>query len=144
MYGLIEMKGVNLKPVLEMKTIITGIKKIRKGDAVGYNNTFVAKEDMTIATIPVGYNEGVDRRLSNKGYMKVSGILCPIIGRVSMNITIIDVSKINGVKIADEVIVLSSNKQDKNSIENITKDCETISYEIAVHIPPHLKRVMIK
>ena len=143
LYGLINVAGLRLRPALEMKTIITGIKKIKSGDTVGYNNTFIASEDMIIATIPVGYNEGVDRRLSNKGFIKVAGLLCPILGRVSMNITIIDVSKIKNIKIGDEVIVFSSNINDKNSIENTAKTCETISYEIAVHIPSYLRRDII-
>ncbi len=134
---------VNLQPVLEMKTIITSIKKIKKGDCVGYGCTFIAPHDMTIATIPVGYYEGLDRRLSNKGLVKIENVFCLIIGRVSMNITTIDVSKVDQIKVGDEVIVMSSVKQDKNSIESISKDCNTIPYEIAVHIPSQLKRVVV-
>ena len=100
---------------------------------------------MTIATIPVGYYEGIDRRLSNKGFVKVNEIFCPIVGRISMNITTIDVSEIPEIKIGDEVIVISRNKQDKNSIENISKTIdETIPYEIVVHIPSQLRRVIVE
>lgn len=143
LYGLTNIEYLNLKPVLEMRTIITGIKKIKKGETVGYNNTYKAEDDMVIATIPVGYNEGLDRRLSNKGFVKIDEQDCPILGRVSMNITIIDISKLNNIKIGDEVIVISSIKNDLNSIENIARICDTISYEIAVHIPQHLKRIII-
>lgn len=142
LYGLTDFQGLNLKPVLEMKTIITGVKKIKAGDLVGYNGTFTAQHDMTIATIPVGYYEGVDRRLSNKGFVKIGNAFCPIVGRVSMNITTVDVSEIPDVKIGDEVIVMSRNKQDKNSIENMAQECGTISYEGTVKIPEQLKRVM--
>ncbi len=143
LYGLTNISNLQLKPALEMKTIITNIKKIKTGDKVGYNNTFNAKEEMTIATIPAGYNEGIDRRLSNNGFVKISNTFCPIIGRVSMNITTIDISKIKYPKIGDEVIVLSANKKDKNSIENIAKECNTIPYEIAVHIPQYLRRDIV-
>ena len=141
LYGLAQ----NLKPVLEMKTIITGVKKIKKRETVGYGRTFIAPQDMTIATIPVGYYEGIDRRLSNKGFVKVNEIFCPIVGRISMNITTIDVSEIPEIKIGDEVIVISRNKQDKNSIENISKTIdETKPYEIVVHIPSQLRRVIVE
>lgn len=143
MYGLIDLPELDIQPILEMKTIITSIKKIKSGDTVGYNNTFTANRDMIIATIPVGYNEGIDRRLSNKGYIKYDNTFCPILGRVSMNITVIDISKVRNAKIGDEVIIFSSNKSDKNSIINIAKICETITYEIAIHIPQYLKRIMV-
>lgn len=144
LYGLVDFNGLNLRPVLEMKTIITSVRRISKGESLGYNNTYTASTDMAIATIPVGYNEGLDRRLSNKGFVKIDKQNCPILGRVSMNITIIDISKLNNVKIGDEVIVISATKNDLNSIENIAKICDTIPYEIAVHIPQHLRRILIK
>lgn len=149
LYGLTNINGLILKPVLEMKTIITSIKKIKKGDQVGYGRTFTADRDMTIATLALGYYEGVDRRLSNIGFVKIIDKnnlenFCPIIGRVSMNITIIDISKVSGIEIGNEVIVISKNKTDKNSVENIAKLCSSIPYEIVVHIPQHLKRIVVE
>jgi alanine racemase len=133
-------------PALEMKTIITGIKKISAGEKIGYSGTFTAPRTMTLATIPVGYFEGVDRRLSNKGLVKIikngKTYFAPMCGRVSMNITTLDVSNIARLCVGDPVIVFSSKKEDRNSIEAVANICETISYEILVHIPAHLKRVM--
>ncbi len=149
LYGLSENESLNHKlallPVLEMKTIITGIKHIKEGDTVGYGNTFKAQGDMTIATIPVGYYEGIDRRLSSTGTILVGlqRTACPIIGRVSMNIVIIDVSKINDLHVGDEVVAISAKSSDENSIVNMAKKCGTISYEIAVHIPAQLKKVVV-
>ena len=97
---------------------------------------------MLIATIPAGYAEGVDRRLSNKGQVEVSGILCPIIGRVSMNITIIDVSDVPEVKPGDTVTIISDDTNSPISISNIANTCQTIPYEILVHIPAHLRIVI--
>lgn len=148
LYGLVDgnkfSPKLNLKPALEIKTIITGLKKLRAGESVGYSNTFVAKNDMTIATIPVGYYEGLDRRLSNAGFVEIGPlrVMCPIIGRVSMNITCIDVSDCKNISIGDEVIVFSNNPQSKNSIFNIAKICNTITYEISTKIAQHLKRVV--
>lgn len=133
----------SIKPVLSMKTIVTSVKNINKGESVGYNCTFTANTDMKIATIPVGYYEGLDRRLSNKGFVKIKDHFCPIIGRMSMNISTIDVSETKDIKIGDEVIVISNKIDDKNSITNISKISQTIEYENLVHIPQHLKRVIV-
>jgi alanine racemase len=144
LYGisLADNTKIKLKPALSMQTIISGVKKISKGDTVGYNDTFVAPRDMLIATIPAGYAEGVDRRLSNKGQVEVNGILCPIIGRVSMNITTIDVSDVPAVKLGDTVTIISDDNASPISVSNIAKTCQTIPYETLVHIPAHLRRVI--
>jgi alanine racemase len=144
LYGIsiINNPKINLKPALSMQNIISGIKSIQKGDTVGYNNTFIAPRDMLIATIPAGYAEGVDRRLSNTGQVEVNGILCPIIGRVSMNITTIDVSNVPQIKLGDTVTIISNDNSSPISVANIAKTCNTIPYEILVHIPAHLRRVV--
>lgn len=100
---------------------------------------------MTIAVLPAGYFEGVDRRLSNCGNLLIAHgmILAPIVGRVSMNITTIDVTNINGVRVGSEIIVVSDDQKDPNSIINMAKLAGTIPYEIACHIPSHLKREII-
>ena len=148
LYGLIDGTSfnppLNLKPVLEMKTIITSIKKIHTNDTVGYGNTFKAEKDITIATIPAGYFEGIDRRLSNVGSLLLghSEVACHIVGRVSMNITSIDVSHDPTAKIGKPVIILSNDASKPNSIQAIAKLCNTITYDIAVHIASSLKRVV--
>lgn len=143
LYGLVNIKGLDLKPVLEMKTIITGIKKIKKEDSVGYGVTFTANKDMIIATIPLGYYEGLDRNLSNKGFVKVQNTMCPIVGRISMNITIVDISALSNAKIGDEVLVISSYKKDLNSIESMAKIAAKINYEISVKIPSDIRRIVV-
>ena len=159
-------KKMSLMPVLEMKTIISNIKRIKKGERVGYSCTFTAPHDMTIATVPVGYYEGVDRRLSSRestgkdgrghkydhGSMKIElagkTFFAPIVGRVSMNISTIDVSEIvkadkGGFRIGYPVTVISSDPNDKNSVVSMARSAETIPYEILVHIPAHLRRVVV-
>jgi alanine racemase len=98
---------------------------------------------MTLATIPMGYFEGIDRRLSNNGFVYIRGVSCPIVGRVSMNISSIDVSALKGVELNETVEVISPVASQKNSIESIAKICDTIPYEVAVHVGMHLKRVII-
>jgi len=150
LYGLVENDmfdpKLDLKPVLSMKSIVTGIKKIRNGETVGYNGTFKADKEMVVATIPVGYYEGVDRKLSNKGTLLVgeSRIPCRIVGRVSMNITVIDITEAYGTKIGTEVTVISNQTEDVNSITNMAKVAGTIPYEIVVHAPSSLRRVVVE
>ncbi|MDP3740815.1 MAG: alanine racemase, partial [bacterium] len=107
---------LDLRPALEMRSLVSSIKEIVPGEKVGYSLTFEAIKPMKIAAVPLGYNEGVDLRLSNKGFFQVRGTVCPIVGRVSMNITIIDVSEIRNCRIEDEVVVVSSKRADKNSV----------------------------
>lgn len=144
MYGLINIPNLDLSPTLSMKTIITGLKTIEAGDTIGYSRTFKAKNDMRIANIPVGYFEGLDRRLSNNGCVLVGEkrVPCPIVGRVGMNITTIDVTNAGDVEIGTPVVVISDNTSDPNSIVSIARKCNTIPYEIVVKIPAHLKRVV--
>jgi len=142
LYGY-SKSSANLKPVLEMRTIITSVKEISAGASVGYNASFKADQPMKIATIPAGYFEGIDLRLSNTGWVKMQDKFCKILGRVSMNIISIDVSDIPDIKINDKVIVISANLEDKNSVENNAEICETVPYEILVDIPQHLKREVI-
>jgi alanine racemase len=134
---------LHLKPVLQMQSIIGSVKTVSVGERIGYNLTYTLEKDTVIATVPVGYFEGVDRRLSNCGGFTREGQYCPILGRVSMNITSIDISSFPQAKIGDKVTVISNNKENKNSIENIAKIAQTIPYEILVHIPQHLRRIIV-
>ena len=133
----------NLKPALEMRSLITGIKTIEAGEKVGYGLTFKAKEKMNVATVPVGYFEGLDRRLGNRGFFKLDSEFCPVVGRLSMDIATIDVSANKKAAFMSEVVVISAQSSDKNSVENLAGLCETLPYEILVHLPAHLKRTIV-
>jgi len=143
LYGIDPNGKLDLKPALEMRAVVSGVKDVSAGSGIGYNFTFRAFKRMKIATVPVGYFEGVDRRLSNKGYFKIGGIFCPIIGRVSMNISTIDAGAAANIKMGDPVTVISPEPSDKNSVENIARACGTIPYEILVHIPQGLRRIIV-
>jgi alanine racemase len=134
---------LELKPALQMQSIISSIREVPADEFVGYNITYKAEKKLKVATVPVGYFEGVDRRLSNCGYFKVNGVDCPIVGRVSMNITSIDVSGVSQIKLGDKASIMSSEKGDKNSVESIAKLSNTIAYDILVHIPQHLRHIVI-
>lgn len=133
----------NLNPVLSFKTKIVQIKKIRRGDRVGYSGTFTARKSMLIGVLPAGYYDGVDRKLSNKGIVTIDGKECPIIGTVSMNITTIDLSNVHNPYVGQIVLVYSNIRTDKNSIENAAKTSRTIPYDLLVHLASSTKRVIV-
>ena len=137
------LEKLDLHPALEMSTRITSLRVIKAGESIGYNATFKAEKETLVASIPAGYTEGIDRRLSDKGLLTIKGAQCPIVGRVSMNITSLDVSGVPNVNLDDEVIVISKDKTSQNSIENMAKTCGTIPYELMVHIPAVLHRTVI-
>lgn len=102
-YGI--LPNTNLQPIATLKTSVMSIKKIKKGDFIGYDRTAQAHQDMTLATLPIGYYDGYPRNLSNKGIVLINNQYAPVVGRVAMNITTIDITTIN-TKIGDTVIVM--------------------------------------
>jgi len=137
------LRKLNLQPALQMQSIVSSLKDLTAGEKVGYNVTYQLPQATTIATVPVGYFEGVDRRLSNQGYFKINDNYCPIVGRISMNITSIDVGDVPGLKLGDKVTIISSCPEDKNSVVNIAKLTQTIPWEVLIHIPQHLRRTVV-
>ena len=140
-------EGARLRPVLEMRTIVSSARTIPAGESVGYNATFTASEPMTLATIPAGYYEGIDRRLSGKGSVIIKGVRCPIVGRISMNMTSVDASLVPDVSPGDEVAVISRNPEDSNSIPEMVKlvntdDYQESEYVMLAHLSPQLRRVV--
>jgi len=134
---------IALKPALEFSSTLAQIKKISKGDLVGYSCTFKAKSNMTIGLLPAGYYEGVDRGLSNLGLVKIRNAFFPIIGRVSMNMTTIDISKLKNPRIGEKVIIYSSVKKDKNNLSKTATLLKIIPYELLVHLAESVKRVVV-
>jgi len=132
-----------LQGALSMRTFITSIRTVPRGDFVGYNATYVAEGDVQIATVPTGYYEGVNRRLSNKASFTVRNQPTPIAGRVSMNMTSIDVTNIPGVQRGDEVIVISNDRSHSNSVEKLAALADTTPYVILAGIPQHLRRIVV-
>lgn len=133
-------RNLNVQPVLRMESIVVGIKKIKKGEGVGYNFTYTAPHDMTIGVVPAGYFEGIPRALSNNGYVKIKNVYCPIVGRVSMNMMSINVSQVPAIREGDTVEIISNNSNDKNSIISMARTVH-IPYEILVKIPEKIRRV---
>ena len=135
-------RQVTLKSVLTWKTRIAQLKKIEAGEYVGYGLSFRAPRATTIATIPVGYFEGYDRKLSNQGSALVRGKHVPIVGRVAMNMTMLDVTDA-GASEDDEVVLLGRQGGREITADEIGDRIGTISYEIVARINPLLERRIV-
>jgi alanine racemase len=119
-----------LQPVMTWKTRVIGLREIPAGTHVGYGGTFIAKQPMRLALLPMGYADGLRRELSSSpegsGWVMIAGQQAPIVGRISMNLTTVDVTALNGVAIGDEVVVLGPGC----TAEDHARVAGTISYEI--------------
>ncbi len=123
--------------VSSMKTVISQIKSIEKGDSVGYNRSFIAPGKMRIAIVPVGYADGLRRSLSNgKGKLYIAGKTAPVVGKVCMDMTMIDIGDID-CKVGDRVVIFD----EKHPVTEMAKQADTIAYEILTGISKRVKRV---
>lgn len=142
MYGISSNPAMikKLQAVINWKSEISQIKTIQVGESVGYSRTFVADEKMKIAIIPVGYADGFRRSLSNgKGGVFIKNIFCPILGKVCMDMIIVDVSKMN-VSEGEEVEIISVNQ----TIETFAKAMDTIPYEVMTSISKRVHRAYVE
>jgi alanine racemase len=127
-----------LLPVSSLKTTISQIKHVKAGDSVGYGRAGKVDKDKTIATVGIGYADGLNRKLSNgRGHMLVSNQLAPVIGNVCMDMTMLDITGIEQVQEGDEVVVFGNNPR----VEDISRASETIPYEILTGVSARVKRV---
>ncbi len=137
-------KAVKLAPALSWKTVITETKFIPCGSKVGYDLTYEVSRDSRIAIVPVGYWHGVPRGLSNVGQVLVGGKRANIIGRISMDMTIIDVTDIPTVAEGDEVVLIGTQGSQTVSADEVAEKAGTINYEIVTRINPLIPRIVLK
>ncbi|MCL5011012.1 MAG: alanine racemase [Patescibacteria group bacterium] len=133
----------NLKSVLSWQTRIIQTKDIAKGQGISYGYTFITKNKIKIAVLPVGYWDGLGRRLSNIGYVLIKGKKCRIIGRICMNHTIVDVSKLKNAKVGDRATLLGRNDRKEITADQLTKMLGTINYGVLTRISPLIPRILI-
>ena len=132
---------IRIKPVLSWKTRLAQVKKVPAGETVGYDRTHKAKAGKTIGIVPVGYYDGLDRRLSNTGNVLVNGKVAKIIGRVCMNMTMVDLSGASA-KSGDEIVLIGRSGKKEISADEVAKEIGTINYEIVARINPLTPRVI--
>lgn len=142
-HKLYEKLHTELQPALRFTSTITNIHTLKKGDKVSYNYTFTAPYSMKIGVIPVGYYEGVNRALSNKGIVKINNDYSQITGRVCMNLTMISLENTNA-QIGDPVTIFSNNPADANSIDNISKTYGLFNYNLLTALSSDIRRVIVK
>jgi alanine racemase len=130
-----------LKPVMSLYSRIILLKTVGKGEKLGYGCTFETKRESLIGTIPIGYDDGYRRALSNRGRMIVRGHLAPVVGRVSMDMTLIDVTDVPNVAIDDYVTLLGSEGDAVITAEDLGELAGTISYEITCGISNRVPRI---
>ncbi len=145
LYGLypheILKKQIHLKPAMSVKSRIIFLKKVKKGRSISYGRTFFSLKDMKIATLPIGYYDGYFRLFSNKSHVLVGGQRCPVIGRVTMDQIMIDVSAVENVRINSTAVLLGTQKQSVISADELAKHANTINYEIVCSLGNRLPRI---
>ena len=132
-----------LQPVLSWKTRVIAVKEVAAGQAIGYGGTFTTQERSRIAVLPVGYADGFHRLLSNRGRVIIRGEYAPVAGRVSMDLTTVDVTQIPGVEIGDEVILIGRDNGKNVDAREHARICETIPYEITCSISKRVPRIYL-
>jgi alanine racemase len=131
----------SLKPVLTWKARIVGVRDVPAGAVVGYNGTFVASEPMRLALVSAGYADGLDRRLGNHFSLLVRGQRAPLVGRVSMDQTVIDVTGLSGVTAGDEVVLLGAQGSQSITAFDHARASGTIPWEVFTRIAARVTRV---
>jgi alanine racemase len=132
-----------LRPVLAWKTRVIALKEVPAGQAIGYGGTFITERPSRIAVLPVGYADGFHRLLSNRGRVIIRGEYAPVAGRVSMDLTTIDVTAIPGIEPGDEVTLLGESNGKSIDAGEHARLCETIPYEILCSISKRVPRIYV-
>ena len=127
-------------PALSLKTKVAQVKEIGKGSCVSYGCNFISKKKMKIAILPVGYYDGLDRKLGNNGYVLIKGEKAKIVGRVCMNMMVVDVSGIADVSPEDEVVLIGKQGGQEITADDIAKQTGTINYEVLARLREGITR----
>ena len=129
---------------LTWKTWVAQVKEVPEGAYIGYGRTYRTTHASTIAVLPVGYFDGYDRKISNRGFVLCGGKRAPVVGRVCMNMAMVDVTHIDSVSLGDEVVLLGSQGQESVSAEDIAGWTGTINYEVISRIGSHVPRIAVR
>ncbi|MEA3306220.1 MAG: alanine racemase [Elusimicrobiota bacterium] len=138
-YGLME----GFEPVLSLKTRIVFLKNVREGSFISYNKTFKCPKPMRIATLPIGYADGYFRKFSNKSDVIIKGKRCRVLGAVTMDMIMVDVSGIENVSIGDEAALIGSQGEEEIKVSELARKAEISAYEIVSLISARVPRVYI-
>ena len=129
-----------LRPVMTLRSRVTLLKSVHAGETLGYGCTYEASREMVVATVPAGYADGYARALSNRGRVVVKGRFAPVVGRVSMDLTLLDVTDVEGVRVGEQVTLLGADGELLLPAEDIAQTAGTLSYEITCGISARVPR----
>ena len=132
---------LSLTPILTWKTRVAQVKDVNTGDYVGYGLTYRASRPMKLVVLPIGYYDGYDRKLSNSGRALIRGQFAPVVGRIAMNMTMLDVTDV-GADLDDEVVLIGRQGNAEIRVEELAEKIGTISYEVVARINPLIPRVL--
>jgi alanine racemase len=138
------VQSSKLRPVMSLHSRIMLLKTVDKGEKLGYGCTFETTRQSMIATVPIGYDDGYRRALSNCGRVIVGGAFAPVVGRVSMDLTLVDVTDVPGVSLHDQVTLLGSDGARSITAEDLAELTGTISYEITCGISSRVPRIYLE
>jgi alanine racemase len=143
-YRLQGGKNSILTPVLSWKTRVTQIKEVPADSFIGYGCTYRTTTPTRLALLPIGYYDGYDRGLSNQAYVLIRGKRAPVRGRICMNLTMVDITDIKGVRLEDEVTLIGTDRDETLSAEQLGQWAGTINYEILARLNPVAPRILVK
>jgi len=133
-----------LKPVLRLQAPIILTKWLKKGDSCGYGCTFIAKKRMRIGLLPLGYADGYSRHWSNSGQVDINGRLAKVIGRISMDLTAIDLTNFPDANVGSSVCVISDRREAPHSVESMANKLGTVPHEITSILGRRIRRIMVE
>lgn len=136
-------EGIELRPVLSWRAMVGQLQHVTRGESVGYGRAWRALRDTVLAVIPVGYADGYPRELGNRARVAVRGRHAPVVGRICMNILMVDVTDIPDVEIGDIVTLVGSDGEATITVEDLAGLCGTINYEILARLSPAIPRVVV-
>ena len=142
--SLVKEKGLaELRPVMHWKTKIIQVQALQKGTPVSYGGHYVTQQDSRIATLPVGYADGLSRRLSNKMELLVKGKRVKQVGTICMDMCLIDVTDIPGIAMGEEAVIFGSQGKAQIQVEELAAQAETIPYEILCGVGKRVPRIYV-
>lgn len=133
-----------LHRVIKWRSRVMSIKKVSKGEFVGYGNTYITTRQERMAAVPIGYSDGFARSLSNLGHVLVRGRRAPVVGVVNMNAMMINVTEIPGVQKGDEVVIIGKQKRGQISVGSFSDMTRYLNYEVLVRLPGETPRLVVK
>ena len=134
---------LELAPVLSFKTQVMQVRTVRRGCSIGYGNSFTANRDSRIATLSVGYADGLMRALSNRGQVLIRGQRLPIVGNISMDLTLVDATEAGQTEVGDEAVLIGRQGNQEIRVEELSGLAQTIPYEILTRIGARVPRVYL-